>query len=86
MQKPERAPARLHSYYVIPANHKGKRVRIPFIIIVFFFFFFFSRQWPRLNVPPALEATGLTTELPAVVQVQGKPSRLQGTINYVENN
>ena len=35
MQKPERAPARLLSYYVIPANHKGKRVRIPFIIIFF---------------------------------------------------
>ena len=26
----------LHSYYVIPANHKGKRVRIPFIIVLFF--------------------------------------------------
>ena len=80
MQKPERAPARLHSYYVIPANHKGKRVRIPFIIV-----FFSLAKWPRLNVPPALEAIGLTTELPAVVRVYGKPSRLQGTINYVEN-
>ena len=33
------------------------------------FLLFFSRQWPILNVPPALEAIGLATELPVVVQV-----------------
>ena len=32
---------RLHSYYVIPANHKGKRVRIPFI----FFSLANGRDW-----------------------------------------
>ena len=44
----QRGPQQVHSYYVIPANHKGKHVRIPFI----YFFFFLSpngRDWTYLQ-------------------------------------
>ena len=53
-------------------------------------FFFFSRQWPRLNVPPALEAIGLTIELPTIVRVKGSLVGCKGLLIMlkikVENN
>ena len=62
MQEPERAPAKTA---VMSSLQITKESVFRFHLLLFFF----SRQWPRLNVPPVLEAIGLTTELPAVVRV-----------------